>query len=55
MQTLTSQLPVPTYPFEPAEASGGNMYSIEPTGLGTASVTDKPQMGVLQNYAPGKT
>ena len=32
---------------------GNNMYSIEPTGLGTGHVTDKPQMGVLQKYAPG--
>ncbi len=32
---------------------GNNIYSIEPTGLGTRHVTDKPQMGVLQKYAPG--
>ena len=32
---------------------GNNIYSIEPSGLGTGHVTDKAQMGVLQNYAPG--
>lgn len=32
---------------------GNNIYSIEPTGLGTGQVADKPQMGVLQRYAPG--
>ena len=32
---------------------GDNIYTIEPGGLGTGHVTDKPQMGVLQHYAPG--
>jgi hypothetical protein len=26
------------------------MFSVEPTGLGTATVIDKPQMAVLDNY-----
>jgi endoglucanase len=29
---------------------GDYMFSIEPTGLGTATVTDKPQMSVLDDY-----
>ncbi|WP_162501488.1 glycoside hydrolase family 5 protein, partial [Methylobacterium crusticola] len=29
---------------------GDYMYSIEPTGLGTSHVTDKPQMGILEQY-----
>jgi endoglucanase len=29
---------------------GDYMFSVEPTGLGTASVTDKPQMSVLDDY-----
>ena len=32
---------------------GNNIYTIEPDGLGAGHVTDKPQMGVLQHYAPG--
>ncbi|ACA15596.1 Cellulase [Methylobacterium sp. 4-46] len=31
---------------------GDYMFSIEPTGLGTAQVTDRPQMDVLEKYAP---
>ena len=31
---------------------GTTALSIEPTGLGTASITDRPQMSVLQQYAP---
>ncbi|MGY2051393.1 carbohydrate-binding domain-containing protein [Methylobacterium sp. JK268] len=31
---------------------GDYMFSIEPTGLGTGHVTDKPQMAVLEKYAP---
>ena len=31
----------------------GNSIIIEPTGLGTGSVTDRPQMAVLAQYAPG--
>ena len=28
---------------------GPNMYTIEPTGLGTATVNDQPQMSILLN------
>ena len=31
---------------------GTTALSIEPTGLGTTSVTDRPQMSVLKQYAP---
>ncbi|WP_018262417.1 carbohydrate-binding domain-containing protein [Methylobacterium sp. WSM2598] len=31
---------------------GDYMFSIEPTGLGTAQVADRPQMDVLEKYAP---
>ena len=31
---------------------GTTALSIEPTGLGTASITDRPQMKVLEQYAP---
>lgn len=31
---------------------GDTSYSIEPTGLGTSNVTDRPQMAVLAKYVP---
>lgn len=39
------------YTYWAAGAWWGNyMYSIEPSGLGTSTVTDKPQMSVLEKY-----
>ena len=34
---------------------GNASYSIEPNGLGTAGVTDKPQMAVLEKYVTAST